>query len=217
MTLPVQKILTVILLCCSSVRVAAQDSPGLTLVYDISIVSENKHAGIEETYNGGIKTIMQQNNKTRMRLVSLMRIQSIFFTMADSVLQGVVIAKESGQKKYKYRLSASAWQSRNAKYNDATHSSETDSTSILGYMCKKTVITLTNGRQITAYYAPGLKPLHKSIEPMFAGIDGLVLQYAYQEKNGKITYTASHLSFNDIEEDVFKEPAKGYIETRPGR
>lgn len=190
----------------------------LTVVYDIRIKSTKGNMGIEETYNGGIQTLMIKAGKARMRMVSLMRTQSIYFWSAGNNVQQVVIAKESGQDKYKYKLNASQWKLYNSRYDDAQYSFDPSSITVMGYHCKKATITLKDGRKVIAYYTTALQQ-PKYIEPMFAGIPGMVLQYEYAGKKGSITYVASKISHNNIDEEIFKEPgaafaSKTYVPTK---
>ncbi|UAY52749.1 hypothetical protein [Ferruginibacter albus] len=221
-----------LLICISVIKTLAQDTSAslittvrdsslfakktdcnklLTLVYDINIKSKNKKAGIEETYNGGIKTVFISNDQARIRLVSLMRIQSIFFTAKDSSNSEVIIVKESGKKKYKYELSASEWNLYNIKYKGDSCVYSSDSLMILNHLCRKAIINLKDGRTITAYYTKELKPICEEIEPAFADISGVVLQYSYEYEGGSITYTASKISENPISEEILIAPKKGYI------
>lgn len=184
-------------------------SEDLTIVYDIKVKSTRSSTGIEETYNGGIQTLMLKPGKARMRMVSLMRTQSIYFREAGNNVQEVIIAKESGKEKYKYRLNASAWKLYNSKYDKVQYSFEPSSITVLGYQCKKAIVTMADGKKVIAYYTTALQQ-PKYIEPMFAGIPGIVLQYEYVQKKGSITYVASRISRNTIDEDIFKEPGAAF-------
>ncbi len=140
-----------------------------------------------------------------------MRIQSIYFYKQDSSLAKVLITKESGKKKYKYRLSHADWKQYNARYDSITYTLLDDSINIAGYSCKKAIITIpAEGKTITAYYSTGLKPLDKYIEPMFAGLPGIVLKYEHEDTKGSITFTASKISFEQFNEKLLEAPAKGY-------
>src|SRR5580698_117967 len=65
----------------------------LTISYSITITSKKPGTGIAETYNGGIETLFAGAHVARMRLVSLMRIQSIFITIDKGLLKSVIIIK----------------------------------------------------------------------------------------------------------------------------
>ncbi|MBL7703233.1 MAG: hypothetical protein JNM14_13360 [Ferruginibacter sp.] len=207
-----------ILLCVATVwaqpgAVPANLHNNLTVLYDITISNHKKNAGIEETYNGGIKTIMVQNSKARVRLVSLMRIQSHYFFKNDSGLAKVLITKESGKKKYKYRLSAAGWKQYNVKYDSITCTFLDDTKSIAGYNCKKAIVTVPGlDKEVIIYYSPELTAPDKHIEPLFAKIPGLVLHYVTEGPNGSISFTAKKISFDPLDEGLFQEPVNGYAQ-----
>ncbi len=186
----------------------AADSP-LTIVYDIVINTKSKKAGIEETYNGGIKTIMKDGNQCRIRMVSLMRIQNIYIFNPGGSNQEVIISKESGTNKYQYPLNAAQWKNMNSKYQLAACSFENETRKIAGYTCKKALIRLNNGQTITAFYSTALPALHKEIEPAFEKIPGLVLQYEITTAKGTIRYAASKVNTSGIDESIFNKPTFG--------
>lgn len=187
---------------------AKQVEKPVTIIYDIKVKKDTKKTGIEETYNGGIKTIFISGEKARVRLVSLMRIQSIFFFQPDQHNNTVSIVKESGQKKYRTDLTDSMWALYNNKYDKDSCIFSNDSLQILNYNCKKATVLLKDGRTITAYYTTKLAPVNKKIEPIFGCIPGTVLQYEYDYGKGSITYTASKISHNPIAPDIFTIPSK---------
>lgn len=184
---------------------------GFSLVYDIQVHSTKEPHGFEETYNGSTKTIMHQNGNTRIRLVSLMRIQNIYLYEESAVLKKVILTKESGKNQYKYVLTPSDWKIYNTRYDNIKYTYLHDSINILGFECKKAVLSINNGKQqITAYYTKLIKPLSKSIEPMFAGLPGLVLRYEMETKNGSIRYVANKINIDKLESTIFTEPEKGF-------
>ena len=183
-----------------------------SLVYDIHVNTTNKNPGIEETYNGSTKTILHQKGITRIRMVSLMRIQNIYIYDAEPELKKVIITKESGKNLYKYVLTASDWKLYNARYDNIGYAYFKDTINILGFTCKKAILNINNGKQqITAYYTESIKSFPKSIEPMFAGLPGLVLRYELKTKNGSIRYTANKISFEQLDNAIFTEPVKGFM------
>jgi GLPGLI family protein len=181
-----------------------------TIVYDIQVKVNKKKTGIEETYNGGIKTIFIHNNMARVRMVSLMRIESLYFSSPINSTHPVSIVKESGKNKYRYNLTNEEWNLLNTKYDKDSCVFLNDSTVILNYLCRKAVIMLKDGRTLSIYYTPLLKPIDSKVEPAFNGIPGLVLQYEYDYKKGSVTYTASKISEAPIASNIFKLPTKGY-------
>lgn len=183
----------------------------LTIVYDLKIEGIKK-TGIEEVYNGGNKTIFINNEKIRVRLVSLMRIESIFFNLtADTANNHVTIVKESGKDRYKNKLLWSEWKLYNSKYAGVHCQLDKDTRTILDYPCKKATLKLLDGKEIIVYYTTQFyNPLLIEADPLFALVPGLVLQYQYKRKGKSITYTASQLSENKISKNLFFIPGKDY-------
>ncbi|MET2951850.1 hypothetical protein ABXV18_27720, partial [Vibrio owensii] len=66
--------------------------------------------GIGETYNGGVETFFTNARHARLRLVSLMRIQSIYVS-SDNTERTIV--KESGKNKYVSRMNGQEWKAYN--------------------------------------------------------------------------------------------------------
>lgn len=186
----------------------------LTVTYTIELTRPRKRSiGIGETYNGGTKTLFVSNGLVRLRLVSLMRMQSIFILPAGNEKRAAAIVKESGKNKHKVYLSTAQWKQYNAKYDRASCRFVEDTTSIAGYHCNKAVITLSDGRTITAFYTKHIQRAElAAIEPVFTCIPGLVLKYTYEYKKGKITYTATSVSRKQIDQEILKVPSKGYPE-----
>jgi GLPGLI family protein len=183
----------------------------LTVSYSISVQSPKGNPGIGETYNGSIKTIFISGDKVRVRLVSLMRMQSIFIFPKIRSDYAAIITKESGKDKYKYYLSPAQWKQYNNKYDSVTCKLSAESAVILNYPCHKAIISLKDGTKITLYYTDKIKRKEFALaEPIFSCVPGLVLQYEYQYKKGKIIYTAMSVNENDIDPTVFKVPEKDF-------
>jgi hypothetical protein len=182
----------------------------VTIVYDMQISTKKKKPGIAETYNGGIKTLFIQNGKTRIRMVSLMRVESIFFLPANTADKKIVLLKEYGKEKYKSFIDSAGWQKWNARYLQASVVAQNDSLEILGFLCRKVSINLSEDNSVEAYYTDSVRVENQFTEPLFASIPGLVLQYTYKSKKGSITYKASQLSEAPIDAGLFKIPTTGY-------
>jgi len=180
----------------------------LTVSYSIELKSK-RSSGIGETYNGGVETIFMNDQQIRLRLVSLMRMQSIYILQNNNPGQRVVILKESGKNKYKMYLTDQEWQSYNQKYEGITCQPTGDSAVVLNYQCRKAILTLKNGEKITAWYTPAIQEASFSrAEPAFSRVPGLVLQYEYKYRKGTITYTATSIDRGPIDLAVFAVPGK---------
>jgi len=184
----------------------------LTVSYAVKMHSSKSNTGIGETYDGGIKTIFISGTRARIRLVSLMRMQSIFVLKPAEAMPAAVVTKESGKKKYKYYLTKDEWKKYNRKYDSVTCELTNDSTVILNYPCRKAIIHLKDGRNINVFYTDSIRSNVLSIaEPAFYCIPGLVLQYEYEHKKGSVIYTATSISEADIDKGVFRVPVKGFV------
>lgn len=181
----------------------------LTVSYSIELKAKRKNTGIGETYNGGVETIFAGDRQVRLRLVSLMRMQSIFI-LPDNP-QRVTILKESGKDKYKCYLSDEEWKLYNQKYEGAVCRPTGDSIRILNYSCKKAILTLKNGKAITVYYTQAIqKPAISGVEPLFSAVPGLVLKYEYTFRKGTIVYTATMVTRSAIDPDAFAIPGNEF-------
>jgi hypothetical protein len=181
----------------------------LTISYSIELKAKRKSTGIGETYNGGVETIFAGDRQVRLRLVSLMRMQSIFILPDNK--QRVTILKESGKDKYKCYLTDEDWKQYNQKYEGVACRLTGDTARILNYACKKAVLTLKNRKTITVYYTPAIqKPVISGVEPLFSSVPGLVLKYEYTYKRGTIVYTATMVTRSAIDPDVFAIPGNEF-------
>jgi GLPGLI family protein len=179
----------------------------LTISYSITLRQKKDNAGVGEIYNGGIQTLFAGKHEARLRLASLMRIESVFAVFDNGGLKNITIIKESGSDKHKAVLSPGQWNQYNNKYNGATCHLSEDTIHILKHICKKAVINLRDGRQITAWYYPdGPKPSFSYLLPAFSGIPGIVLKYEYTYKKKTLVYTATSISYEPISADVFTPP-----------
>lgn len=187
---------------------AGKGSSDLTVSWSIGISSgKGGNMGMAETYNGGVETLFAGDKRARIRLVSLMRIQSIFMSAPDDQTKRFTIVKESGKDKYTTSLTEEEWKAYNNKYEGAVCKLMEDTSEVLHFKCKKAVVTLKNGREITAWYTTAIQaPAFSLLEPAFSGVPGLVLKYAYAYKRKTITYTATSISHAPIAGDVFKAP-----------
>jgi hypothetical protein len=172
----------------------------LTVSYALTMLTKRSNTGIGETYSGGIETIFLQRNNERLRLASLMRIQSIVLS-GDS--GHIILLNESTNKKTKRILTSRQWSANNLQYAGATYDLTPDTTTILGYTCKKALISLNNGRQIIAWYTPAIKNPILALEPAFSGVPGLVLRYEYTCRKKTLRYSATSISRQPIDPSIF--------------
>lgn len=179
----------------------------LTVSYAITLRLKRDNAGVGEIYNGGIQTLFAGKHKARLRLASLMRIESIFAVFDEGRLKHITLIKESGSNRHKTGFTPELWAQYNNKYNGATCHLTEDTLLLLQHICKKAVINLKDGRQITAWYYPDKpRPAFSSLLPAFCVVPGIVLKYEYTYRKKTLVYTATALSQEPISPDVFIIP-----------
>lgn len=194
----------------SSFAQGKKSKTNTAIVYDLLITKNKNSVGIEETYNGGTRVVFISKNKARIRLVSLMRMQSIFFDYDKGKLKKATIIKESGKNKYLMRLNPAEWKKYNKKYDSLTcDTSFTDSLVVAGYPCRKAVITLEDEKQVTVFYSDSLRLPNDFIEPLFRCIPGVVLQYEFTSKKGTVMFKAAQVTHQNFEPKIFTIPSKG--------
>lgn len=178
-----------------------------TIVYNIAVQKNSHKAGIEQTYNGGTKTIFIADNKARIRLTVLMRVQSIFFDLNEKKLQKATVVKENGKNKYLFRLSPSDWKLYNKKYAQVDcDTSLVDSLEILGYRCRKIILKPEGKREVIAFYTDSLHINNQVIDPLFSCINGAVLQYELTTRRGTMLFKAGEIAHDKIDSSVFTIP-----------
>lgn len=180
--------------------------------YAIAVNGANKKA-LQQTYNGGLKTVFVKNDLVRIRLVSLMRMQSIYFNNKNWVKNNIAsVVKESGKYKSILSLTAKQWQEFN-KRNDSVRCDifATDTLTILNKLCTKAVLTFRDSTKLTVYYLPNAKSnIMAAAEPIFNSVPGLVMKYIYEIKKKSVTYTAVDFRIEPISNTVFLTPKIGY-------
>lgn len=187
----------------------------VTINYQL-IIDQKKKKGKAETYNGAIKTFYSTNKHARLRFVSLMRTQNIYITVPQVNEKKIAtLTKESGPTKSKMILDKNQWDLYNADYQNTVVTTEDDTLIILDKLCKKAIIHTKDGEKIVVWYIPNSdNKMMALIEPMFANVPGVVLQYEYHLKKKSITFTATLISFLPIPSNEFTIPAKGYVTTK---
>lgn len=180
--------------------------------YGITVEGAKKKA-FQQTYNGGLKTVFVKNDLVRIRLVSLMRMQSIYFNNKKWVKTNIAsLVKESGSYKSILSFNTKQWKQFNSR-NDSVRCDifKEDTLTILNKLCNKAILTFKDSTKLTVYYLPNAKSnTLANAEPIFSTIPGLVMKYIYENKSKSITYTAVDFKIAPISNTVFVTPKKGY-------
>ena len=82
---------------------------------------------------------------------------------------------------------------------------------ILGYDCKKAVISLKDGSVYTLFYATSITPSVKEFEYPFRDLPGFVLEYQIKEFGESIVnYKAVKINLSPVQASKFDIPTSGY-------
>ncbi len=162
----------------------------------------------DASLNNTTKTFYLKGKMSRVDIESPTYKQS---TIYDASTGNAAILKELGGNKYLYNFSAAQWAEKNKDFDGMQVSFKNETKTILGYECKKAVLTLKNGTETTVYYATTIKPSIAENPFQFKGIPGFVLEYESGISAGKkISYTATKINFNPVAASLFEIPKTGY-------
>jgi len=161
-----------------------------------------------ETFKATTKTVYIKANQSRVDFKSPSFSQSVIY---DKKTGDAVILREIGNNKFLTKLNNDSWKKNNSRFNNATLKTLDETKTILGYECKKAVLTLVDGVSLNLYYIPTFIPSVKEFEYQFKDVPGLVLEYESQDKNGqKIKYSATKINLNPVSISRFEIPTTGY-------
>lgn len=123
-----------------------------------------------------------------------------------------VVLQDLGATKVRRDLDSNKWKRLNEKYNGLTVIYSDDTKTILGYECKKAIITLKDGASYSLFYATGIVPSTREYEYQFKSIPGFVLEYETMAdgSNQKVKYTATKINLSPVQMSKFEVPKTGY-------
>ena len=181
---------------------------GIVVSYSISIKTESaKQIAAADLYNGGSRVLFMGGGKTKIKIVSLMRVESFHFLPKNNGLE-ITHVKETYKKAISKNISLAGWNKTNRKYEAALlDTANTTYEDIAGYNCRKAVLRLISGETIEVFYTTQLPAVNKIAEPAFATVPGLVLQYSYTTPAGTVRFKAEKIQLGNIAQAVF-DPVK---------
>ncbi|MFZ1529645.1 MAG: hypothetical protein WAT19_12895 [Ferruginibacter sp.] len=183
---------------------AHMSDSGMVVSYSISIEpGSGKQIVAADLYNGGSRVLFTNGTKTKIKLVSLMRVESFYFLPKNNITE-ISRKQETYKKTGAKKISSAEWNKMNKKYEgailDTANAAHED---IAGYHCRKATLRLVSGETIELFYTVQLPAINKIAEPAFATIPGLVLQYSYSTANGTIRFKAEKIQLGNINPAVF--------------
>lgn len=172
-------------------------------------VNETGAAGTSSLFNNATKTLYIKGYEVRSDIESSSFIQSTIYNGRTTT---AVILREIGGNKYMTVMDAAKWKEQNKKYDGMKVDLTNDSKTILGYTCKKAVVTLTDGSTLNLFYATEIIPSTNENNYQFKDIPGFVLEYESETDKGKnkITFTATKINLSPVPAAKFEIPKSGY-------
>lgn len=177
-----------------------------TLIYDINIQPLKKDAAAS-SFSGAAETIYLKGGLSRRDMVSNLGNEK---TIHDSKTGNAVILKEYSGQKLMITLTKQNWDARNNRNDGVVFSPTTETKDILGYQCVKATATLKDGSAMVVYYTKDLNVINKEYSVLFKNLDGLPMQYEFETKKLKFTYTITKIDLNSLQVAKFEFPKSGY-------
>lgn len=172
-------------------------------------VNETNAGGTSSMFNNATKTLYIKGNDIRSDIESSSFVQS---TIWNGKTSSAVILREIGGNKYMTIMDAAKWKEQNKKYEGMKVQLTNETKTILGYVCKKAIVTLTDGSSLNMYYATEIIPSVNENDYQFKDIPGFVLEYESEVDKGKskITFTATKINLSPVPAAKFEIPKSGY-------
>jgi GLPGLI family protein len=150
-----------------------------------------------------------KGQQSRLDFISPSYTQIKFFNGNTS---SAVILQDLGATKVRRNIDSLKWSRLNAKYDSLNVSYSDETKTILGYECKKAIITLKDGSSYSLFYATGIIPSTRDYEFQFKKIPGFVLEYetVADGSNQKVKYIATKINLSPVQASKFEVPKSGY-------
>jgi GLPGLI family protein len=178
-----------------------------TIVYDISIQTNNKEPQMADALDGATSTLYLKGGNSRVDMVSALGSEK---TIYDGKTGAAVILKEYSGQKLMITLTADNWDARNKKYAEINYTVSEETKSIIGYTCQKATAVLKDSTVVTVYFTKDLTVANKNYDQTFKSLPGFPMQYEFYNGKTRITYTVSKIDWATIAASRFDFPKSGY-------
>ena len=181
----------------------------LTIVYDYVILSSGDQPIPGRNPEATTNTIYIKGNMSRSEMTSPQYSSTTIFNANNNT--GVILKEVSGQKLL-IRLSADNWQQINKPFEGIVFTNTTETKMIAGYKCIRAVARTREGFTYSVYYTTEIIPENKNYNPRFKNLEGMPLEYEYNNGSLTIKYTVSGINLNPVPASKFDIPKSGYRE-----
>jgi GLPGLI family protein len=180
-----------------------------TVVFKIALEDGTVDKEVSNSIGKSTKTVFIKGNDSRVELQSPSIQQSVIY---DRTASTAVVLREFGTNKFMNRLNKEQWLAANKQYQGLSLNLVNETKTILGYECKKAILTLKDGTVFNLYYATSIIPSVREFEYQFKDIPGFVLEYQIKESgdNTLVNYRAEKISLSPVLASKFDIPTSGY-------
>ncbi len=177
------------------------------LKYNISIESSNGEKQIAGALNGATLSVYLTKDKSRSEMISAPGTETTVFDNKNG--KGFILKEYSGQK-LMITTTAENWMQKNQVNTNLNFETQSGTTNIRGYFCKKAVAQTANGKLYTVYYDPLIIVANKQYNNAFVQLAGLPVQYELSSGNLIFKYSLIGLNMDVINSGKFDAPKAGF-------
>ena len=177
------------------------------LKYNISIESANGEKQIAGSLNGATLAISLTKDKSKSEMVSTPGTETTIFD--NKAGKGFILKEYSGQK-LMITITEDNWIQKNQLNSSLNFETQTGTTTIGGYNCKKAVAKSENGKIYTVYYDPSIVIANKKYNNAFSQLAGLPVQYELASGNLIFKYSLTSLTTEGLVLGKFDAPKSGF-------
>jgi len=181
-----------------------------TVTYQISLEESNTSKEVQNAIQQSTKTVYIKGNDSRVDLNSPSLLLSIIYDKSNG---SAVILREFGNNKFMTSLSSKEWKNANKQFEGMNIKLTSETKSILGYDCKKAVLTLKDSSVYNVFYATAIIPSVREFEYQFKDVPGFVLEFEGKEgHNGSsiVRYKATKINLSPVQASKYDIPTSGY-------
>jgi GLPGLI family protein len=195
-----------VLLLVSFPAVSQRRLTEATLRYSISL-ADTTDRSLVDLFKSAQYTCYLKGINSRTDLVTGMGKQTTLLLGKNGT---AVLIKEFGSQRYLTKLTAAQWNSLNQKYEDCKLDITEDTTRLLGFLCKKAIITLQDGTQHGAWFTTEVSPVYRDFQLMAKRLPGLLMQYETVIGKSSVIYRIVEINYNPVPQALFDVPNSGY-------
>ena len=173
--------------------------------YDIAISSAK--GNLSSGLTGATLQVSLSPTQSRTEMVSNLGTETTVYDSRGG--EGFILKEYSGQK-LMITTSKSNWLDKNKWNDDLKFSTESGTSTINGYSCRKATATGADGKSITVYYTPDVTVANKTYNSNFSQLPGLPVQYEVASGNLTFTYKLKSVNFEPVPGSKFEAPRQGY-------